>query len=357
MHVNYFVIFSLIVGIECAFFDYTDVFSDDLYQYWDKNARIVNQNRECRADGDQQLVGVCKNIAECAWSGGVSRRSTTCGFLSQCCTHRQSCNGRTSAKVSYFTSNQQTANSCDYTVQLMNRNICQLRLDFVQMNLEKPNDNGQCANGSFSVVNFNNIPTICGTNNGQHMYVHITGGQPNSVTLNIQNPTVSNSWLIKVTQLYCPGTSILPLGLGQYRDMAQDFPMLAPPGCLQYNTGRTGNFSSFGYSSGDTSSKYSAGQRYTICFKNPDPVRNQCMKFVLQEFNLAQDTFLFVVGGTTPERLTGTGLTTNTFYTYPGIYSVYFQSAAPPNGIPIGQGFLISYDTSGSAPNCGSSIA
>ncbi|KAK5647792.1 hypothetical protein RI129_002684 [Pyrocoelia pectoralis] len=288
MSAYYHVIFSLVFSIighyiECAFFDYTDI-SDDLYQHWEKSTRLIEPNRACTATDDGQLDGVCKNIAECAWSRGISRRATACGFLSQCCIHRQSCNGRTAAKVSYFTNDLQTTpiQNCDYTVQLMNRNICQLRLDFISMYIDGPNAQGECVNGAFSVRGFPTIPRICGANIGQHMYVQISGGQVSSVVLNVQTQTqiVSPTWLIKVTQLHCPRTNVFNLG-NQYRDMVQDFPLLAPLGCLQYYREPFGVFRTFGYTNNvDASRRYIRPLGYTICFRNQDPSQNRCMSFV-----------------------------------------------------------------------------
>lgn len=57
--------------------------------------------------------------------------------------------------------------------------ICQLRLDFIDFELNAPIE-GECTSDSFMVSGHNAnsvVPRVCGRNRGQHMYVDIDGAQ------------------------------------------------------------------------------------------------------------------------------------------------------------------------------------
>lgn len=59
--------------------------------------------------------------------------------------------------------------SCQLTIHKMNPNICQFRLDFDQFVLAGPEtQNHVCNSDQFLVSGGSPVPTICGTNSGEH---------------------------------------------------------------------------------------------------------------------------------------------------------------------------------------------
>jgi len=118
---------------------------------------------------------------------------------------------------------------------------------------------GTCHVDTFGVSapGSNAIPTICGTNTGEHMYVPASD-DCNILSANIGSTSTSTtgSFAIKITQIPC------------------DSPVLPPRGCLQYFYGSTsGVVQSFNYQ-GDSSgtqqtgkSQLLANQHYNACIR------------------------------------------------------------------------------------------
>ena len=101
-----------------------------------------------------------------------------------------------------------------------------------------------------------NIPTLCGSLDGQHVIYSAIPNFPArlSVVADTQLTGVNREWRIKVLQYEC------------------DSPALAPEGCLQYFTGISGNVSSFNWNLADnvnlaTASNHLAGLDYNICLR------------------------------------------------------------------------------------------
>jgi len=101
-------------------------------------------------------------------------------------------------------------------------------------------------------------PMVCGTLTGQHMYLPATSSC-HSVTANIgaTDTSTSRAWSIKVSQIECSN------------------PLLPPSGCLQYNTGTSGYFSSFGWTGSEDGATASTvahqnNQKYSVCFRREE---------------------------------------------------------------------------------------
>eukprot|EP00094_Tigriopus_californicus_P008988 TCALIF_08663-PA protein Name:"Protein of unknown function" AED:0.10 eAED:0.10 QI:186/0.87/0.77/0.88/0.5/0.55/9/0/225 len=96
----------------------------------------------------------------------------------------------------------------------------------------------------------NTLPTICGQNTGQHIYVEMgcLDSDTVSVNLNIDGSTAVRMWEIKVTQVKCNTE-------GQPRNC----------GCLQYHTGLTGRLTTFNFL--PTNDNHLAKQEYSICIR------------------------------------------------------------------------------------------
>lgn len=96
--------------------------------------------------------------------------------------------------------------ACSVTVARTQPNICQLRLDFLKFDLDRPRT-GVCENDRFVVsgqASNSIVPAICGYNTGQHMYLDLDPGNYGPVTLNVI--TIGNRprlFDIRVTYISC----------------------------------------------------------------------------------------------------------------------------------------------------------
>ncbi|CAH1110912.1 unnamed protein product [Psylliodes chrysocephalus] len=277
----------LLIKFACAeIFDFTDV-DDPLNTVFSQNEKIQLKVTECKANTKSGLkYGTCVPYGTCLLSKGAP--NGFCGLLQTCCIYENTCGKTSNAKVSYFEESEVPTGTthCDYIIQLRNKNICQVRLDFIKFNLAPATLTlpqyatykvYKCVNDIFRVSpNHYNIPDLCGNNDKQHVYIHIN--QTDGVTKGIQlQMTLSNrnynsqlfspSWRIKITQLECPGKRE-GINFGENKDVIEDYPSLAPLGALQYFTEPTGYIKSFGFDGSVTNQlSYTYGQEYAIAFK------------------------------------------------------------------------------------------
>jgi hypothetical protein len=250
------------------------------------NLSIVNiikfENGPCNSTSNSQQ-GTCYTSRECRKKGGIESGSCASGF-GVCCTFEGKCGGHTNENITYFKSDTPSIAKnmkvpCDFKVCPMNKNICQLRLDFITFeigqpettsqitavspavaasslggpfplttpfyHLSHPNRHGQCVTDAFCVSSPGTPPpVICGENSGMHMYVDADGMTCNSLSFSWMTYN-SQRWNIKVSQIECGST------------------MMAPKGCLQYYTEDTGTLKSFNYAK----SIHLADQYYDICVR------------------------------------------------------------------------------------------
>ncbi|XP_042869490.1 uncharacterized protein LOC122251539 [Penaeus japonicus] len=218
---------------------------------------------QCTTNDATRNLGTCLPTADCSSTGGVSSGSCAKGF-GACCIAQRTCGESTSYNNTYFvnpgyTGSDTGTGACMLTVNRVNNNICQLRLDFLDLELEQPDADGNC-NVDFLTVTggTSTVPRICGSNTGQHMYVDV---DPNGGALKVTvdrsaASTVNRSWNIKVTQIACDS---------QYR---------APSGCLQYYTETSGYVESFNFDNAAptdaTGTRQIANQDYGICVEMED---------------------------------------------------------------------------------------
>ena len=152
----------------------------------------------------------------------------------------------------------QTA-QCELTVSHDCKNpVCQLRIDLVDFRLGPPLS-GDCDDDQFIVRANDPVPTLCGDNSGQHLYVDVRGRSETNLNLltmpifpkpvGVHNETNSSrtiiqwlnevdpqrGWKMMITQLPCD-CSVSGLTVPR-----------APTGCLQFHTGITGEITSFNY--------------------------------------------------------------------------------------------------------------
>jgi len=186
--------------------------------------------------------GTCYTRSECSSKGGTASGSCASSF-GVCCVFEKSCGaGSIAENCTYFTSTDITKGSgCALTICKCSSNVCQLRLDFETFVLNKPitetdgtgagSVHGNAGNigaftlqGTCHVDTFGvsspgkpQVPTICGTNTGQHMYVP-AADQCNVLSANIgsASTSTSTSFTIKVTQIPCNSETLPPQGCLQY---------------------------------------------------------------------------------------------------------------------------------------------
>jgi hypothetical protein len=63
---------------------------------------------------------------------------------------------------------------CNYYIKRYDHHVTQLRLEFIQVQLAPPTGDGLCTRDYISVESDSlNVPRLCGTLTGQHVYVHL----------------------------------------------------------------------------------------------------------------------------------------------------------------------------------------
>ncbi|XP_014477173.1 PREDICTED: uncharacterized protein LOC106745775 isoform X2 [Dinoponera quadriceps] len=166
-----------------------------------------------------------------------------------------SCGSMTNDNNTYFVnpnypSSYDGMNSCQITLVKSHPDVCQYRLDFPQFNIMGPETtNNVCTYDQFIVSGGNPVPTICGNNNGNHMYIDTGVGQTNPITLTFvtSGSSFPRAWKVRISQIRCSTI---------YR---------AEEGCLQYFTGVSGQIKSFNYD--PTGGLQLSNQDYSICIR------------------------------------------------------------------------------------------
>ncbi|XP_032672195.1 uncharacterized protein LOC116844580 [Odontomachus brunneus] len=198
--------------------------------------------------------GTCVAATECAQRGGLSSGVCANGY-GVCCIVTMSCGAMINDNNTYFVnpnypSTYDGMDSCQITLVKSHPDVCQYRLDFTQFNIMGPETtNNVCTFDQFIVSGGNPVPTICGNNNGNHMYIDTGVGQTNPVTLTFVTSSSSfpRSWKVRISQIRCSTI---------YR---------AEEGCLQYFTGVSGQIKSFNYD--PTTGLQLSNQDYSICIR------------------------------------------------------------------------------------------
>jgi len=219
--------------------------------------------------------GTCYTSSECSSRGGTAGTSCASGF-GVCCTFVLSCGNSTSENNSYLIQAASTTltSACTYEICRIDSSVCRIKYDFTAMVLATPQVGttaetaptgthggsvGDCTTDTFTITNPGKIspPTICGTNSGQHMILDATSScQAVTINLGSSDTTTSRSWTIVVSQYTCAEETIS-----------------GAPGCLQYFTGTTGRFASFGVNTAVAVAANTAdvthlsNQNYDICIR------------------------------------------------------------------------------------------
>ncbi|XP_021698436.1 uncharacterized protein LOC110676121 [Aedes aegypti] len=221
-------------------------------------------NRVCT--GTNGLLGTCQIRGECASNGGIgSGRCSTLTVQAVCCVYISTCGGSGSNNVTYFQNAgypmpYNGGGACTYTVIPPDSTVCQLRVDFSAFTLSQPNGDGLCSVDNIQIFGGSSrVPTICGDNNGQHVYVNFNGQNSITITVSTTAATSFNRlWNLQLSMISCTSTYI------------------APAGCLQYFLDSAGNIQSFNYGSsansafsamGMVGTRQMSNQNYGICIR------------------------------------------------------------------------------------------
>ncbi|XP_057368742.1 uncharacterized protein LOC130689822 [Daphnia carinata] len=207
-------------------------------------------------------AGICVPGSVCSLFRG--RPSGSCVLGKVCCVNAvTACGGTVTLNNTYWqspTTPVSASSTCALTIKLdtkfveqLKKPICQIRLDFVSFTTAQPTL-GTCVDTFQVGGSSSTVPSICGDNSGQHMYLDVQSSAltPTDVQLifNFGTGTTTRSWNIKIALLPC-GASYL-----------------APTDCLQYYTSSTGKVKSFNWQ--DTTGgaiRQLNNQNYNICFR------------------------------------------------------------------------------------------
>ncbi|XP_034483153.1 uncharacterized protein LOC117788479 [Drosophila innubila] len=221
-------------------------------------------NDICR--GNNLLIGTCQINGECKDNNGVAAGS--CSSITNqavCCIYQRTCGASTSNNNTYFYNNNYPApyaggGRCSIVITPPDSSICQLRIDFLAMSLAPPTGDGLCSTDALTITGgASAVPTICGENAGQHVYVDFNGVSP--ITISVATSagyTFNRQWQFQIRMIGCVSAT------------------LAPAGCLQYHMDTSGTIASFNYGSAASSALNSIGvpgtrqlasMRYGICIR------------------------------------------------------------------------------------------
>ncbi|XP_053648169.1 uncharacterized protein [Cherax quadricarinatus] len=212
------------------------------------------QATECTSQSDN-FTGTCTSRPQCTSQKG--RADGTCGSgYGVCCVYNAQCGSTVSRNSTYLVNDGypttfNAINNCQYTIEKVSADVCQLRLDFEVLRLVGPDNTTQCSDDTLAVTGASgaNPSVICGDNSGQHMYLGLASGT-RAARVNIATTTTGydRSWRIKVIQIPCSS------------------PSRAPPNCLQYYTEYSGTVKSFNFQTAG-GGKQLANQLYTACIR------------------------------------------------------------------------------------------
>ncbi|XP_063597978.1 uncharacterized protein LOC134774584 isoform X2 [Penaeus indicus] len=237
-------VFLAATGVVCAApsdaiqEDYLEIFKKLMSGDRDEEFLDIEALLKCSPNATSEEFGICLPLAHCANTGGVPAGTCARGF-GVCCIAQRTCGESTSYTHTNFVNpgyydSDTGSGACTLTVNHANKNICQIRLDFLELELAQPDTDGNCNIDFLAVTGgASTVPTICGSNSGQHMYIDVdpTCGALKVTVDRSPAPLASRWWNIKVTQIPC------------------DSEARAPTGCLQYYTETSGYVKSFNFDS------------------------------------------------------------------------------------------------------------
>lgn len=126
----------------------------------------------------------------------------------------QSCATTTDTNNTYFVNSGYPStfpggSRCNIVVTRSGKDICQLKVNFIDFILAQPTGDGACTNDYFTVTGGSSpVPRICGDNSGQHVYVDFSGDNPLTITIATSGAfTFNRRWHLHLQQIGCDSTS------------------------------------------------------------------------------------------------------------------------------------------------------
>lgn len=292
------------------------------------------ENAQCTSDtsvAGGATDGTCYTSTECSNKGGTKAGKCASGF-GTCCVFINNAaaatstitENRTRLRNKEYPSIATTATAVElkYTVNKLNSDICQLRLDFTKFIIAGPSNTqesipatkGTHCQDSFAVTttdnaNWYNTNTarLCGKLTGEHLYVDLSATATDAALLTFNTATAPTPavakrlWDIKVSQIEC---------FASYR---------APPGCQRYFTSDYGKIISYNFAKDGTTAQGAAGsqnaglelalQRVNTCIRRSKGMC--CVEYQL----CAKYDSIALVDATGTAAGTGEGGTTNEAWT------------------------------------------
>ena len=158
---------------------------------------------------------------------------------------------------------------CIFNIQVQDSNICQLRLDFLEFemdggsSIDKPCDRDAVEIFSGSSNGLGN-GRLCGQNTNQHLYIPIDSSQSRPMIRVITDGRFNDNDDTFTSTGYKFRIRIMQLDCTSREERIRE--LVAPNGCLQYFTTRRGSVTSFNWDPLNRR-QYVPDQRYSICFR------------------------------------------------------------------------------------------
>jgi len=230
---------------------------------------IEFSNSVCLSDSGSE-VGTCFTEKECTGNQGKTIGSCAKGF-GVCCQYVRSCDMDTCYNNTYFQNAAYPSGNSDPGMCMMtirpttdskkgnSSEVKCLKLEFEDFDILGASA-GECTNDTFTVSGAasTTLPTLCGVNTGNLMYVDTRGAAgPYKLNFNFGNVDYMRRYRIRVIQ---------------YTDESQ----CPPRNCLQYFTETMGTVNSYNKVesgttiNGEVSSQGLNDQNYAVCFKDHD---------------------------------------------------------------------------------------
>jgi len=217
------------------------------------------------------MNGTCYTAEECSDRDGVATGSCADGF-GVCCVISLACGATTSENCTYL-SLASTATvagtACTYTICPASSTVSRIKLDLTMFNIAGPYNPdttgstaatlvtivtsngalGQCTMDTFQATGSGgSSPVICGSNDGQHMFVDTDGSSCVTAAFSFGSDSTTRNYRIHAIQY----------------DRLNE--MGGPAGCLQFFTGATGTVNTFNWVAVATST-HLASQDYDVCVR------------------------------------------------------------------------------------------
>ncbi|KZC12368.1 PREDICTED: uncharacterized protein LOC107190469 [Dufourea novaeangliae] len=204
---------------------------------------------ECLSQ-DKRRRGLCMNTYECRIQRGKSHGPCALGF-GVCCIFTASCAEEVQNNLTYvispgFPNLIDWPMNCSVVVRKIDRQVSQLRIDFVHFNIGQPNARtGVCDEDIMEIRNSRSVFQMCGWNSGQHLYIDVDeDDRPLTLDIRLPNGLQSRMWEIRIVQLA--------------------FEQRAPTGCRQYYQSTNGTLKTLNYLS---NGRFLADQDYLLCIR------------------------------------------------------------------------------------------